>query len=55
MLTNENTNGLPLLKPTNLVSGRDNRIHKMPPSKDRAKLHSKTYHGIANAMAEQWG
>lgn len=47
--------GLPKLKPTNIVSGREQRIHKMPPSKDRAKLRSKTYQGIANAMAKQWG
>jgi len=46
---------LPRLKPTNIVSGRDNRIHKMAPSKDRSKLRSKTYYGIARAMAEQWG
>lgn len=47
--------GLPNLKPTDVVDGRDQRIWKMPPSKDRAKLRSKTYHGIAKAMAEQWG
>lgn len=47
--------GLPLLKPTNIVKGRENRIHKMPPSKDRGKLRSITYLGIAKAMAEQWG
>jgi site-specific DNA-cytosine methylase len=47
--------GLPLLKPTEIVEGRENRIWKMPPSKDRAKLRSKTYEGIAKAMAEQWG
>ena len=46
---------LPKLNPTNIVSGRENRIHKMPPSKDRGKLRSLTYQGIANAMAEQWG
>ena len=46
---------LPLLKPTNIVKGREPRIHKMPPSKNRAKLRSLTYHGIAKAMAEQWG
>lgn len=45
---------LPELKPTNIVEGRENRIWKMPPSKDRAKLRSKTYKGIAKAMAEQW-
>ena len=48
-------NGLPLLQPTNIVEGREQRIWKMPPSKDRAKLRSKTYQGIAQAMAEQWG
>jgi hypothetical protein len=47
-------NGLPLLKPTNIVSGREQRIFKMPPSEDRGKLRSKTYQGIAEAMAEQW-
>jgi len=46
---------LPLLKPTNIVEGREARIHKMPPSKDRWKLRSTTYTGIAAAMAEQWG
>ena len=43
------------LKPTNIVPGREARIHKMPPSKDRGKLRSITYKGIAEAMAEQWG
>lgn len=47
--------GLPPLKPTNIVGGRENRIHRMPPSKGRGKLRSKTYKGIAKAMAEQWG
>jgi site-specific DNA-cytosine methylase len=46
--------GLPPLKPTNIVSGREQRIWKMPPSKDRAALRSKTYEGIAEAMASQW-
>lgn len=46
---------LPLLKPTNIVEGRENRIHRMPPSEDRARLRSKTYEGIAQAMADQWG
>lgn len=45
---------LPKLKFTNIVSGRENRIHKMPPSKDRGKLRSLTYQGIADAMADQW-
>lgn len=46
---------LPLLKPTKIVSGREARIHRMPPSKNRSKLRSITYQGIANAMTEQWG
>lgn len=46
---------LPLLKPTMLVSGREARIHKMPPSPDRGKERSRTYNGIALAMATQWG
>lgn len=46
---------LPLIKPTNIVNGRDQRLHKLSPSKDRAKLRSKTYPGIAAAMAAQWG
>jgi len=47
--------GLPKLVPTNIVEGREARIHKMPPSKDRWKERSRTYQGIANGMAEQWG
>ena len=46
---------LPKLTPTNIVDGRSDRIHKMPPSKDRWKLRSTTYQGIADAMAAQWG
>lgn len=46
---------LPKLIPTNIVDGRDDRIHKMPPSANRWKLRSITYQGIANAMAKQWG
>jgi hypothetical protein len=46
---------LPLLKPTEIVSGREQRIHKMSPSADRWKKRSETYHGIAKAMAAQWG
>lgn len=46
---------LPLLQPTNIVEGRENKIHRMPPSKDRSKLRSKTFVGIAEAMANQWG
>lgn len=47
--------GLPKLIPTNIVEGRENRIHRMPPSPDRWKERSKTYDGIAKAMSEQWG
>ena len=47
--------GLPKLMPTNVVDGRDNRIHKMSPSVDRWKKRSTTYQGIADAMAAQWG
>lgn len=47
--------GLPKLRPTNIVEGRADRIHRMPPSPDRWKLRSATYAGIAAAMAEQWG
>jgi len=47
--------GLPILKSTNIVSGRFQRLHRLPPSKERAMLRSKTYPGIAKAMAEQWG
>lgn len=43
------------LRPTNIVDGRDDRIHKMPPSPNRWKERSRTYQGIAEAMAEQWG
>jgi len=48
-------NGLPLLVPTNIVSGREQRIWRMPPHADRARERSKTFSGIAKAMAEQWG
>ena len=47
--------GLPKLKPTNVVDGREPRIHKLPPTPDRWKIRSKTFQGIADAMAEQWG
>lgn len=47
--------GLPKLSPTNIVEGREQRLHRLPPSKDRAKLRATTFQGIANAMADQWG
>lgn len=46
---------LPKLVPTNIVEGREARVHKMPPGPDRWKERSRTYEGIAAAMAEQWG
>ena len=45
---------LPKLEPTDIVEGRENRVHRMAPSKDRWKKRSITYSGIAKAMAEQW-
>jgi hypothetical protein len=47
--------GLPKLVETNRVEGREQRIWKMPPGPERAIERSKTYQGIAAAMAEQWG
>lgn len=47
--------GPPPLKPTRIVSGRYPAVHLMPPSPDRWKERSRTYEGIAEAMAEQWG
>jgi site-specific DNA-cytosine methylase len=46
---------LPPLQPSKIVDGREARIHKMPPSPDRWKERSRTYQGIADAMATQWG
>jgi hypothetical protein len=46
---------LPPLIPTDVVDGREPRIHFMPPSPDRWKLRSETYPGVAQAMAHQWG
>lgn len=45
----------PKLTPTNIVEGREQKLHYLPPSKDRAMLRSKTFPGIAKAMATQWG
>lgn len=47
--------GLPKLKPTNIVEGRVARVHKEPPGPNRWKNRSRTYQGIADAMASQWG
>ena len=46
---------LPPLLPTQIVDGREPRVHRLPPSPDRWKLRSTTYTGIAEAMASQWG
>lgn len=46
---------LPELKETNRVDGREQRLHKLPPTKDRQRIRSRTFPGIAAAMAEQWG
>ena len=56
-------NGLPQLTPTNNVKQKmlnlpnnlRQRLHYLPPSKDRWKLRSTTFQGIADAMASQWG
>jgi hypothetical protein len=47
--------GLPPLIPTDVVEGREGRVHRMPPGPNRWKERSRTYSGIANAMATQWG
>ncbi len=47
--------GLPKLKPTKIVSGREGRVWKESPGPNRWKNRSRTYKGIAEAMAEQWG
>jgi hypothetical protein len=46
---------LPHLKPTNVVAGREARIHNMSPGPDRWKERSRTLQGVADAMALQWG
>jgi hypothetical protein len=46
---------LPKLVPTNIVDGREARIHKMAPGPNRSKERSRTFQGIADAMAAQWG
>ena len=46
---------LPLLVPANIVEGRRARVHREPPGPNRWKNRSRTYRGIADAMAEQWG
>ena len=43
------------LRPTDMVEGREQKLYRLPPGHDRAKERSKTFPGIAKAMAEQWG
>jgi len=47
--------GLPKLTPTNIVEGREARVHRMSPGPDRWKERSRTYQCVADAMAAQWG
>lgn len=47
--------GLPKLTPTNIVAGREARVHRMPPGPNRWRERSRTFQGIADAMADQWG
>lgn len=47
--------GLPPLVPTNIVEGREARVHRMSPGPDRWKERSRFFPGIAEAMADQWG
>ena len=46
--------GLRPLVPTNIVDGREPRVHRMPPGPDRWKERSRTFEGVAEAMAHQW-
>lgn len=46
---------LPPLTPTRIVEGREQRVHRMPPSAERWKERSRFFSGIADAMADQWG
>ena len=46
---------LPQLEPTNIVIGREARVHREPPGPERWKNRSRTLPGIAHAMATQWG
>ena len=47
-------NLLPLW-PTAIVDGREARVHRLAPGPDRWKERSRTFTGIATAMAKQWG
>lgn len=47
--------GLPPLVPTNIVEGREQRVWRMGPGENRKRDRSRTFEGIAEAMAQQWG
>lgn len=47
--------GLPNLQPTKIVDGKNSTVHREPPGPDRWKNRSRTFQGIADAMAQQWG
>ena len=47
--------GLPPLTATNIVEGREARVHRMPPGPNRWRERSRFFSGIAEAMASQWG
>jgi len=47
--------GLPALVPTKVVDGREALTHRCPPGPLRARIRSKTFRGVAEAMADQWG
>ena len=46
---------LPALRPTCVVQGREARVHRMPPGPNRWRERSRTFSGVAKAMAQQWG
>lgn len=46
---------LPVLQASSVVSGREAKVHKMPPGPNRWKERSRTLTGVAGAMAKQWG
>lgn len=49
------TKNLPALRPSNVVEGREPKVHRMPPGPNRWKERSRTFQGVAEAMADQWG
>ena len=46
---------LPKLEPTNIVEGREAKVHKMPPSAERTKMRSRFFEGVGEGMVNQWG